>query len=83
MHVSDKEYFIQAFIKECFVFEKGAICTVNEVFRMFQTHYPEVEICVEQFSKILFRLYPKLERDRTSSGRKIIGLRLADPADPS
>lgn len=83
MHVSDKEYFIREFIKENFILEEGASCVVNEVFRMFRTHYPEVEICVEQFSKVLRRIYPEIKKDRVNCARKFIGLRLADSADPS
>lgn len=74
----DREQMVADFIQACCLLEEGASCSVSDAFQAFQNYSLEVEMGVEQFSKILCRIYPQIERRRSSNTRKFYGLRLAD-----
>lgn len=74
----DNERSIIEFVRGHCILEEGASCAVTDAFQSFQSYFPEIEMAVGQFSKMLCSIYPQIERRRSKDTRKYYGMRLAD-----
>lgn len=78
IRMSDEEEQIRDFVQNCCILREDASCKVGDVFRVFQTYAPEVQLAPANFSKLIYQLFPQVESIRSNQARMFRGLSLVD-----